>query len=116
MTFPAAALALLAETVTAPEEADTASPRVAINVIDEQSVGFLVMQSQQGTHFDLRGRLHWSIVDTAPRHIELAAQLADRDDNALGMQSLTDRLDHDSFSPSRDANFFRARNSSIALP
>lgn len=65
---------------------------------------------------DLRRRLHRLVVDSAPRHPEPAAQLGDRGGNTVGLQSLADRLDHFSSSPSRDRNFFLARSSSIASP
>ncbi|MOA01672.1 hypothetical protein D3C78_1210930 [compost metagenome] len=60
--------------------------------------------------------LHRLVVDGAARHVEPAAQLGDRDGDAVGLQSLVDRLDHFSSSPSRDCNFFLARSSSIASP
>src|SRR5215475_2727119 len=65
---------------------------------------------------DLRCGLDRSVVHRPPRHPEPPAQLAHRDLDAFGFESLTDRLDHFSSSPSRDCNFFRARNSSIASP
>lgn len=63
-----------------------------------------------------RRSLHRAVVHGAPGHLEPLAQLADRDGDAVGLQSLADRLDHFLSSPSRGCNFFLARNSSIASP
>ena len=65
---------------------------------------------------NLRRGLCRAIVDTPARHFEPPTELADRDVDSVGPQSLVDRLDHLSSSPSRDCNFFRARNSSMASP
>lgn len=63
-----------------------------------------------------RAGFDWPVVHRAPGHLKPLAQLADRDGDAVGLQSLADRLDHFSSSPNRDCNFFLARSSSIASP
>lgn len=57
--------------------------------------------------------LDWAVVNGEPGHIKPAAQLGDRDGYAIGLQSLVDRLDHFSSSPSKDGFFF-ARSPRIA--
>src|SRR5574343_1136785 len=63
-----------------------------------------------------RRHLGRAVIDAPTWHGEPSAQLADRDVNAVSHESLVDRLDHLSSSPSRDCNFFLARSSSIASP
>src|SRR5574343_192712 len=65
---------------------------------------------------NLRRCLRRTVIDAPTWHGEPSAQLADRDVNAVSHESLVDRLDHLSSSPSRDCNFFLARSSSIASP
>src|SRR6056297_327219 len=64
----------------------------------------------------LRGRLGRPVIHRPTRHLEPAAQLADRDRKSICLQSLLDREDQLSSLPNRDANFFRARSSSMASP
>src|SRR5690606_13031526 len=61
-------------------------------------------------------RLGRTVVHRPARHLEPAAQLADRHLTAIVFQSLLDRENQLSSLPSRDCNFFRARNSSMASP
>src|SRR5690606_13160000 len=65
---------------------------------------------------DLWGHLRRLVIHRAPGNPEPLAQLGDRDGITIFLQSLADRLDHFSFSPNRDCNFFLARNSNIASP
>jgi hypothetical protein len=64
----------------------------------------------------LRRRLGRLVIDRPARDLKPPTQFADRDIESVLLESLADRLDHFSSSPSRDCNFFLARSSSIASP
>src|SRR5690606_24807683 len=59
------------------------------------------------------GRL---VVRRTPRHLKPAAELGHGDYETFVLQALLDRAHQLSSFPSREANFFRARISSIASP
>lgn len=76
----------------------------------------------QGLNRFHKGRVHfgrraaWLVVDAAPRNAKPAAEFGQRNLKTIVFQSLPDAINYGSSLPSRDCNFFRARNSSMASP
>jgi len=65
---------------------------------------------------NLGSGLDASVIPTAPWQAKPTTDFTDGDLGTLGAQSLLNISDYLSSSPSREANFFLARNSSMASP